>query len=1044
MGAALTPARKPRSFGGATPLQRVIFITVLGWLVGVWPVSGTAASARWTQIAGPVFQHLGPDDGGATPVATALAEDGSGFLWVGTSDGLMRWDGYRFRAYRPNASDRGALPDIWISCLHTDARGRLWIGTISGGLARYDSDRDNFIVLPVGAGGISHLHVRSLADDGVGGLWVGTDGGLDHIDPNGAITHFHHDAKDPRSLPDDQIVSLLLDRHGTLWVGTRSGLVRRNRGTAGFTAVAMPAPKGATLTIYALFEDSSGRIWIGTAGFGAFLIPPGNTTARAIHATPALDTALIKDFAEPVPGEIWLGTYGEGIVALDTKTWQTHRLRAEPARPSSLINDTVRVLYRDHSGFVWVGTTAGLDRYDPEQTVTSLFGGVGGPGVSQVEVDSVMSAADGRIWVGLGTNGIDILDPVHGLVGALRPDRARPQSSLPVDAKVYAMAAATGTVYIGTTQGLYRTDSAGRRVTPLTVSKEHRDMIVSRLYDDGSTLWVGSADQGLWAFDPHLGEATRHYDEAQLTDQRVTVIAPAAGGGLWVGTYNGLNWLDTSSGKIERILADPHDPQSLSAPYVASLLTDARGRLWVATAGGGIDVLERHDATGRPRFRRLGTAQGLPNDNVDTLLADASGKIWASTDNGIAVIDPQTFGVRALRRAEGVSILTYWNDSGAVTSRGEVLFGGLGGLTVIRPDRLEPWTYRPSLVITDIRVGGKEFPAGRFNRSGNITPLAIQPDANRLAVEFAALDFSSPERNRYAYRLDGFDRHWIDVDSTHRLAEYTNLAPGGYVLQLRGTNRDGVWSDDTFALPIRVLPAWYQTLWFRVIEAIIAVLFAALAVQAWRVTLRRRQQELARQIAERTAELQQRTNELLETQRQLEQIAYIDALTLLPNRRMFSEALRKALSLADRRQARFALVLLDLDGLKRVNDTLGHDFGDALLVETAKRLKAVIRDSDFVARLGGDEFAILISEGYDKEGAELVCRRIVESFIVPVVYEGRQMNAGMSVGIAMYPDHGDNHAALVKSADLALYAAKRAGGERWLWYREKLEAETAS
>jgi signal transduction histidine kinase len=271
--------------------------------------------------------------------------------------------------------------------------------------------------------------------------------------------------------------------------------------------------------------------------------------------------------------------------------------------------------------------------------------------------------------------------------------------------------------------------------------------------------------------------------------------------------------------------------------------------------GGGIQLLTHRDAAGRPRFRRIGTAEGLPSANVQMLLQDTQGKIWASTGDGLAVIDPATFAVRALHRAEGVAFGGHYGGSGARTPQGELLFGAGDGVSVVRPERLKEWGYRPPVVVTDTRIGGQPVPAERFNGAGSSEPLLIASKANSLAVEFSALDYTAPERNRYAYKLEGFDTNWIETDPTRRLAVYTNLPPGNYALHLRGSNRDGVWTEKTVDLPIRVLPAWYQTLWFKLAMFGAGIAAVAVLVQARTAYLRQRQRELQSQVEARTAEV---------------------------------------------------------------------------------------------------------------------------------------------------------------------------------------------
>jgi diguanylate cyclase (GGDEF)-like protein len=370
-----------------------------------------------------------------------------------------------------------------------------------------------------------------------------------------------------------------------------------------------------------------------------------------------------------------------------------------------------------------------------------------------------------------------------------------------------------------------------------------------------------------------------------------------------------------------------------------------------------------------------------------------------------------------------------------------LLFGGAGGLTVIRPRALVPWTYRPPLVITSVRLGGRLVPAGRLNATGSAVPLTIAPEGNSLSVEFAALDFSAPEQNQYAYRLDGFDRDWVGADPHHRLAVYTNLPPGDYALHLRGSNRNGVWGY-TRIVPVRVLAAWYQTSVIKLLEALgaIALMFALIHVRT--TVLRRRQRELQLLIDERTASLTQRTHELQQSELQLERIAYFDELTQLPNRRVFKGRLDELLAAGPSRSNSFAVLLIDLDRFKQINDTLGHEAGDQLLREVADRLRQSVLEQHTVARLGGDEFAVLVPGLNQKQDAATVAHRLLAAMSRPFILMGHEFRVTTSIGISTYPQDALDAQTLTKYADIAMYHAKEEGRNNFQFFSERLNADT--
>ena len=556
-------------------------------------------------------------------------------------------------------------------------------------------------------------------------------------------------------------------------------------------------------------------------------------------------------------------------------------------------------------------------------------------------------------------------------------------------------------------------------------------------------MWFGG-DDGLWEVRPTpggmrvlLGGATAPL----LTDRRVTAFASGKKHSLWIGTENGLDRYDPHTRRLERFMPGTGSI-SLSSGFIASLLVDSTGRLWIGSQGGGIDILDGDGA----RFRHIGAAQRLPSENVDTLLQDGRGRVWASTDDGLAVIDERTLSVRPLGRPDGVAIAGYWWHSGARTADGDLLFGGLGGMTIVRPQLLGDSVYRPPIVITDIRVGGTSIASGRYASGASHEPIEIQPGANSLAVEFSALAYSAPLASTFAYRLEGFDKKWTFADASRRSADYTNLPPGKYDLRVRGTNREGAWTQSELSLPIHVVPAWWQTLWFKFLVALCISGVIVLLVYARTRYLQSRQWELEREIAQRTAELQKSnselaasTAELTKSKMRLESLAYLDGLTELPNRRMFTDCFQSLIAQMERSvDGRFALMFVDLDNFKRVNDSLGHQAGDAVLIEAAARLRAVVRKADVVARFGGDEFAILLVEPTEWSGVEATCRRIVDAFAEPVTFGDYALTTTPSIGIATYPQCGETQNELYKAADLALYKAKDSGRNTWRWYVPEL------
>ena len=339
----------------------------LGLVLAVWLVAAPAApQARQQRLADIAFQHIGQDQGLPNAIATAMAEDGQGFLWIGSPGGLSRWDGYRFRVYQAEPQRDGALPDNYVQALHGDARGRLWVGTTSAGLLRHDPATDRFIRYPVGGEtGLSHVSVRQVRDDGEGGLWVVTDGGLDRLDP--ASGRIEHASRGWAAVAGAQVRVLLRDRRGALWLGSRAGLFKREPGAQTLEPVALRT--GATVQPEVLSQDSAGRIWVGSLQHGVFVLADeGLAPATAVRerAMPdgldLLRDSQIAGLAEVQAGEMWVATLSQGLVSVDLAQGETHRIRHVSAWPMSLADNALRALYRDRAGLVWVATNRGLSR----------------------------------------------------------------------------------------------------------------------------------------------------------------------------------------------------------------------------------------------------------------------------------------------------------------------------------------------------------------------------------------------------------------------------------------------------------------------------------------------------------------------------------------------------------------------------------------------------------------------------------------------------------------------------------------------------------
>jgi len=825
------------------------------------------------------FSHLSLADGLSEATVWSLTQDSQGFMWFATSNGLNKYDGYTFTVYKHDPDNPNSLSHnnlnrmledhtgaLWVAtwggglnkfdreseqftryqhdpddpytlsgdavpAIYEDSMGTLWVGTFTGGLSQFDAQTEQFTHYqhdPDDPHTLSDNAVRVIYEDKAGTLWIGTfGGGLNRFDrQTGKFTRYQHDPDEPSTLSHNRIWSILEDQAGAFWIGSRGGgLNKLDRETGEFTHYQHDADDPSSLSddeIFALYEDQEGRFWVATnGGLDRFDRQTGNFT-HAQHDPndpDRLSINTLQSIIEDEAGALWIGTYNGGVNILDEGARKFPLYQHKPNNPNSLSSNGIRTIYEDQAGIVWIGSDSGLNRFDRQTGEFTRY--LADPdalqGLNDEFVNAIVEDQVGNLWVGTIEGGLNKLDRESGQFTHYEHDPDNPNSL------------------------------SGNYIKSLYV-------------DQSGMIWVGTFSTGLNRFDPQTEQFTRYDYEpdnpAGLSDPSVLAIHQDQAGMLWFGTWGG--GLDKFDPQSERFTVYQHDPDkanSLSNNSIFSIYEEPDGSLWLATEGG----LNKFDAQSET-FSHYRQKDGLPSDTIQGILPDEEGNLWLTTSEGLSKFNPATETFRTYDARDGLQSNQFSAGASYRSQTGELMVGGAEGLNIFDPQAITDNPHLPPVVMSDFQIFNQPVEIAEegspLQKHINATEeLTLSYEQSVFSFEFAALSYRLPEKNQYAYQMEGVDPDWNYVDSKRRFATYTNLDAGEYTFKVKASNNDGIWNEEGKAIKIIITPPWWETWWFRTTIGLLVVGLVAGGV-TWRVrSIEAQKRHLEYQVAERTKEL---------------------------------------------------------------------------------------------------------------------------------------------------------------------------------------------
>jgi ligand-binding sensor domain-containing protein/two-component sensor histidine kinase len=802
----------------------------------------------YPQIKDLQFEHYTVEDGLSSNSVWSIVQDKQGFMWFGTSNGLNRWDGYTFRTFTHNTNDSNSISNNFIWSLHVNISGCIWIGT-DNGLNRYDPRTEKFIHYmhnEIDSSSISNNTVHAIFEDHARNIWFGTEKGLDRYNPElDNFKHFFFPGQlDSASFwwNNNTVRAINEDKNGKLLLGTSNDFLIFDPKTKEITTVPYVIPdRKRWPQVLSICKDRLDHFWVGIVNDGVIEFNPETGKVR-LYQTKQNDpysysSLFSTSICEDRKGQIWMGSPDQGLNIFERSTGHFRHYKPTGGEGQGLNGYTIYSIYEDRQGNMWVGTgDRGINvwlrwkkpfrsyAHDP-QNAQSL---------GQGEITGFYEDKNNRLWVLHSTNGISLLNRHTSNFSHISVDPGNINGLSP--GSLYGMYEDKyGDLWFAVTPDINRwnpkTGKFKHYKFSLSNPKSHAFTYTLCCHEDGQgNMWFGTGNAGLEKLNPADETFDRFcYDAADsnsIINNTILSLYLDKAGDFWIGTANGLCQLvydNAGNEKFIRYQSNPENPSSITGRQIFSLFEDRTGRFWIGT-DKALNLFDREQRI----FKAFTTEDGLPSNTIMGIVEDgkgpAAGNLWIRTDRGIVKFNPETYQIRVYDEGDGLKDCNSIESGYAAfykSKNGEIYSGSTNGVVAFYPDSLKDNPDIPHIVLTELKINYEQVrigPNSPLQRPLNtIDVIKLTHSQNILSFEFAALDYTSPKKNLYAYKLEGINEEWVYTDASRRLATYTNLDPGEYVFRVKGSNNDGVWNEKGTSLRIIITPPFWKASWFRLL-----------------------------------------------------------------------------------------------------------------------------------------------------------------------------------------------------------------------------------
>jgi len=781
-----------------------------------------------------IFKNINVDNGLAQNTVMSVLQDNKGYIWVATFDGLSRFNGIEFKVFKNDPNSPSTISNSKINKLFKDKEGNIWAGTIDG-INVYDPGKESFTRFKTADSNTSYT-VLDIAQDKSGVLWVGTaDHGLYYLDAKSADGKAHLITKS-NICGKSKITCLYIDHSGKLWIGAGGSLKIYDLQKHAFLPLPAPLQQNGKLLnslVRNIIQDKQENYWIGTETNGLFYYDVKNASCFNYTQDNGLLSSTVRTVLEREDHMIWVGTK-KGLNIIKTQTKQIRSFINDPINPNSLSQNSIRCIFNDNENNIWIGTyNGGLNSvYNQFDNFYSLGLKRGtSNGLSYGIVNAIANDSNKGYWVGTDDGGLNHLDSTLQNTHVYYQFNGASRELLGNSIKAIENNNDPNKLWVATGSGLTIFDKRTGTFTATNfIPKPPAAGFIHsyELLKDEKGLWVASNFSGLYYIE---NNNKLHY--YQTPENNITAIFKD-GDKMWIGQKNkGLCMLNLKSQNPDTYYIDKAHSYNLNNNAILSIYKDSKDHLWVGTDGGGINYF---DAAAN-RFYSINEDLGIANNTIHGILEDKAGRLWVSTNKGISCITLNGFklpfekaklNVANYTVADGLQSNQFTTGASLKTANGNLMFAGINGITLFNPTKIKINNVKPQVVFTDFSIFNKSLSFGSDSPLqkpiDETSEITLSYSQAFFSIKFAALNYINPEKNQFAFKLDGFsDSEWHYVGNQH-IATYTNLDPGTYYFKIKAANNDGIWNDLPRVLKITVLPPWYKT-WYAFLGYIALTVF---------------------------------------------------------------------------------------------------------------------------------------------------------------------------------------------------------------------------